>query len=319
MTELDLMQSEMMLEKIGLAAVPASIEVEIPSSSGSDVIPHLQSARIEEVVPVSIEFEIPSSSSEMIEEMQPLPIDYNNFVPTSNQVKGKKRQRAGLEAAAEDGNIQVDKQARKKRAKSVPTSTTSSTELLPETGSIPNHKLLALTGDGQLGRIEEAVAPISQYRSDLEVQAASDIPGLSKAAVRMRKYRADHRQDATWLSKEAERMRKMRANRKAGIISNEGKPIRENFIRGKAESLTPKRNHEEHLQKEAERVRKYRAIKKLDTEWVKTASNRMKTYRSKRKTDFTAPADEISNGLEPLPSVPVKAVDTDSEDEEAQV
>jgi hypothetical protein len=204
MTEFELVQSEMMLEKIGLAAVPASLEVEILSSSGSDVIPHLQSKRIEEVVPVSIEFEIPSSSSEMIEEMHFLPIECSDF--------GKKRQRAGLQGAAEDGNIQVDEQAIKKRAESVPTSTSSSTELLPGTGSIPNHNPLALTGDGQFGRIEKAVAPISQYRSDLEVQAASDIPGLSKAAVRMRMYRADHRQDATWLPKEAERMRKNRAN-----------------------------------------------------------------------------------------------------------
>jgi hypothetical protein len=100
--------------------------------------------------------------------------------------------------------------------------------------------------------------------------------------------------------------------------------MREKAIRDEAESITSKRNHEEHLQKEAERVRKYRAIKKLDTEWVKTASNRMKTYRSKRKTDVPAPADGISNVLEPLleaasSTVPVKAVDADSEDEEAKV
>lgn len=37
---------------------------------------------------------------------------------------------------------------------------------------------------------------------------------ISKAASRMRQYRADHKNDLVWLSKEAERMRKMRAKRK---------------------------------------------------------------------------------------------------------
>ena len=40
-------------------------------------------------------------------------------------------------------------------------------------------------------------------------------PPLSKAAARMRKYRAEHRPDKSWLAKEAERMRKIRAARKA--------------------------------------------------------------------------------------------------------
>jgi hypothetical protein len=40
-------------------------------------------------------------------------------------------------------------------------------------------------------------------------------PPLSKAAARMRKYRAEHRRDKSWLAKEAERMRKIRAARKA--------------------------------------------------------------------------------------------------------
>jgi hypothetical protein len=38
---------------------------------------------------------------------------------------------------------------------------------------------------------------------------------ISKAASRMRQYRAEHKNDLAWLSKEAERMRKMRAKRKS--------------------------------------------------------------------------------------------------------
>lgn len=44
-------------------------------------------------------------------------------------------------------------------------------------------------------------------------QIAAD-PAISKAASRMRQYRADHKNDKVWLKKEAERMRRMRAVRK---------------------------------------------------------------------------------------------------------
>jgi len=53
-----------------------------------------------------------------------------------------------------------------------------------------------------------------------------EIPGetldaKSKAALRMRQYRKDHKNDPIWLSKEAERMRKIRANRKSSLSANE--------------------------------------------------------------------------------------------------
>ena len=44
-------------------------------------------------------------------------------------------------------------------------------------------------------------------------QIAAENP-ISKAASRMRQYRADHKNDKVWLKKEAERMRRMRAVRK---------------------------------------------------------------------------------------------------------
>jgi hypothetical protein len=52
-----------------------------------------------------------------------------------------------------------------------------------------------------------------------------EVPGetldaKSKAALRMRQYRKDHKNDPIWLSKEAERMRKIRANRK-NLSANE--------------------------------------------------------------------------------------------------
>lgn len=43
--------------------------------------------------------------------------------------------------------------------------------------------------------------------------SANDAP-ISKAAFRMRQYRAEHKNDIVWLNKEAERMRRMRAKRK---------------------------------------------------------------------------------------------------------
>ena len=43
--------------------------------------------------------------------------------------------------------------------------------------------------------------------------SASEAP-ISKAAFRMRQYRAEHKNDLVWLNKEAERMRRMRAKRK---------------------------------------------------------------------------------------------------------
>ena len=43
--------------------------------------------------------------------------------------------------------------------------------------------------------------------------AANEAP-ISKAAFRMRQYRAEHKNDSVWLNKEAERMRRMRAKRK---------------------------------------------------------------------------------------------------------
>ena len=51
-----------------------------------------------------------------------------------------------------------------------------------------------------------------------EVSKADDavvLAPISKAASRMRQYRAEHKNDLAWLSKEAERMRKMRAKRKS--------------------------------------------------------------------------------------------------------
>ena len=59
-------------------------------------------------------------------------------------------------------------------------------------------------------------ADIPAYCSDPTAngQAGQAAITLSKAASRMRQYRADHKNDRAWLSKEAERMRKMRAVRK---------------------------------------------------------------------------------------------------------
>ena len=171
---------------------------------------------------------------------------------------------------------------------------------------------------------------------------------LSKAATRMRKYRADHRHDTLWLAKEAERMRNMRAARKVGAIgTKEEKPKKEKVGRRKKEKsssstdLTPveKFNHEEYLRKEAARVRKYRALKQLDPEWKKLDSGRMRLYRAKRKLDAVGKAITVIAGEIPedLPLIPldfvsssssisahmllqampieVKAEDTDSEDE----
>lgn len=64
---------------------------------------------------------------------------------------------------------------------------------------------------------------------------------LSKAAARMRKYRAEHRRDKSWLAKEAERMRKIRAARKAAepAESADGKPKKYYAVRkSKTQSST---------------------------------------------------------------------------------
>lgn len=198
---------------------------------------------------------------------------------------------------------------------------------------------------------------IPKVRAEYETEYNAAGVVLSKAATRMRKYRADHRHDTTWLAKEAERMRNMRAARKAGTSGlKEDKPRRQKVIRKKREKnatlsdLPPveKFNHEEYLRKEAERVRRYRALKQLDPEWKKNDSDRMRLYRAKRKLDAslkmaasTLPKielDLLDGNLEnemPLPmdidsTVPqhhlievvpqkdLKAEDTDSEDE-AQV
>ena len=158
------------------------------------------------------------------------------------------------------------------------------------------------------------------YRSAYDGEEGEGPEGsVSKAATRMRKYRADHRHDQLWLAKEAERMRNMRAARKAGVngIKDE-KPKREKVCRRKKEKsallseLAPveKFNHEEYLRKEAERVRKYRALKQLDPEWKKNDSDRMRLYRAKRKLDSgvkaVVPAEVPMDLLMP-PTIPVSA------------
>jgi hypothetical protein len=164
------------------------------------------------------------------------------------------------------------------------------------------------------GRIR---APKVRPEYETEYNAAGVV--LSKAATRMRKYRADHRHDASWLAKEAERMRNMRAARKAGTSgSKEDKPRRQKVIRKKREKnaslsdLPPveKFNHEEYLRKEAERVRRYRALKQLDPEWKKNDSDRMRLYRAKRKLDAS-----LKMAGTPLPKIELDLLDGTIENE----
>lgn len=164
------------------------------------------------------------------------------------------------------------------------------------------------------GRIR---APKVRAEYETEYNAAGVV--LSKAATRMRKYRADHRHDASWLAKEAERMRNMRAARKAGTSgSKEDKPRRQKVIRKKREKnasvsdLPPveKFNHEEYLRKEAERVRRYRALKQLDPEWKKNDSDRMRLYRAKRKLDAS-----LKMAGTPLPKIELDLLDGAIENE----
>lgn len=163
---------------------------------------------------------------------------------------------------------------------------------------IPNCMLL-LAGSDELPAIEPipsnaATVIINQQATASEVVATV----LSKAATRMRKYRADHRHDVVWLAKEAERMRNMRAARKAEACGvRPEKPRAEKAARKKRERIlmmglepVEKFNHQEYLRKEAERVRKYRALKQLDPEWKKYDSERMRLYRAKRKVDASLKA-----------------------------
>ena len=217
-----------------------------------------------------------------------------------------------------------------------------------------------LAGTDQLPGIEVPPSDrpkLNNYRSGYEIEVGGDDvveASLSKAATRMRKYRADHRHDVAWLAKEAERMRNMRAARKAGAGGmREEKPKKEKAVRKKREKISllgdlapvEKFNHEEYLRKEAERVRKYRALKQLDPEWKKNDSDRMRLYRAKRKLDAGLKAaaaplpetdinlgvvDQTQGAIETVPPGPqhqlilgsiadeIKADDTDSEDE-AQV
>ena len=241
----------------------------------------------------------------------------------------------------------------------VETSETSSDDVAVSSSNysdLPNCMLL-LSGSDELPAIEPlpsnaATVIINQQPTASDVAASV----LSKAATRMRKYRADHRHDVIWLAKEAERMRNMRAARKAEACGvRPEKPRAEKAARKKRERIlmmglepVEKFNHQEYLRKEAERVRKYRALKQLDPEWKKYDSERMRLYRAKRKVDASLKAlipplplldvpvggmtDEMLMPLEldispyepqhQLMSVTqadaVKAEDTDSEDE-AQV
>ena len=216
------------------------------------------------------------------------------------------------------------------------------------TSVLPDGSNLLPNAD-QFGGAEVPISTTSaarKFRSNYDADGVEIVEGnLSKAATRMRKYRADHRNDHTWLAKEAERMRNMRAARKLGLKDNkEDKPKKERVGRRKKEKhvllseLAPaeKFNHEEYLRKEAERVRKYRALKQLDPEWRKNDSDRMRIYRAKRKLDSGAKADvksDIVSEEVPVPtdielalaSVPAHMLlqsaadvineDTDSEDE----
>ena len=217
---------------------------------------------------------------------------------------------------------------------------------LPESiGQLPDIDQFGVSDITMIRAIAKAARHCSKYDGD-----GADVPegSLTKAATRMRKYRADHRHDTLWLAKEAERMRNMRAARKAGAIGmKEEKSKKEKVSRRKKEKsssssdLAPveKFNHEEYLRKEAARVRKYRALKQLDPEWKKNDSTRMRLYRAKRKLDaggkgITPIAGEIPEDLLLIPldlvsssssisahmllqSMPIEArpEDTDSEDE----
>ena len=160
---------------------------------------------------------------------------------------------------------------------------------------------------------------IPKVRPDYETECNAAGVTLSKAATRMRKYRADHRHDATWLAKEAERMRNMRAARKAGTSGQkEDKPRRQKIVRKKREKnasaldLPPveKFNHEEYLRKEAERVRRYRALKQLDPEWKKNDSDRMRLYRAKIKLDAS-----LKMAASTLPKMELDLLDGNLENE----
>ena len=60
----------------------------------------------------------------------------------------------------------------------------------------------------------EGTLSTADVNDDQLIAGAIARPQISKAASRMRQYRADHKNDLVWLSKEADRMRKMRAKRK---------------------------------------------------------------------------------------------------------
>jgi hypothetical protein len=285
--------------------------------------------------------------------------------------------------ACDESQIECQKKKRQKRLQPIPTSsihsdTTCNLEALidlPSSDLAVNDEgnivsstfselpecIPLLAGSDQLPGIEIPPHEISKLNScsaGYEVEVTGDDvveASLSKAATRMRKYRADHRHDVAWLAKEAERMRNMRAARKAGAGGmREEKPKKEKAVRKKREKISilgdlapvEKFNHEEYLRKEAERVRKYRALKQLDPEWKKNDSDRMRLYRAKRKLDAglkaaAAPLPEADINLgvvveqtqavvDIVPPIPqhqlilgaladeIKADDTDSEDE-AQV
>lgn len=270
-------------------------------------------------------------------------------------------------------------QQKKKKQKRAPTTVNSTTDsagppCVPESsngsnmisadngaGSSSNYSdssncILLLAGTDEIP-VEPILPSATSVNVNQQAAVSDTVPTvLSKAATRMRKYRADHRHDVIWLAKEAERMRNMRAARKAeasGIRPE--KPRAEKAARKKRERIlmmglepVEKFNHQEYLRKEAERVRKYRALKQLDPEWKKYDSERMRLYRAKRKVDASLKAlipplpllnvpvggmtDEMLMPLEldiqpyepqhqlmmAAQAEAVKAEDTDSEDE-AQV
>ena len=280
-------------------------------------------------------------------------------VPCLPDVKFECTIAIAAEAVTSDAHIEVQKKKRQRRATPPPSTGVLRIDRLdihmivpPETniirGILVNDMPGLLESRDQLPDVDqfaEAARNLPSYDGD-----SADVSEgcLSKAATRMRKYRADHRHDTLWLAKEAERMRNMRAARKVGAIgTKEEKPKKEKVGRRKKEKsssstdLTPveKFNHEEYLRKEAARVRKYRALKQLDPEWKKLDSGRMRLYRAKRKLDaggkaITEIAGEIPEDLPLIPldfvsssssisahmllqamPIEVKAEDTDSEDE----
>lgn len=104
----------------------------------------------------------------------------------------------------------------------------------------------------------------------------------TKAAARMKRYRADHKNDPVWVAKEASRKRNSHKTKRQVKIIKASSEMNEEEI-AELELKTAKYN-----EKEAERARKYRASKREDPVFKKKDADRMKAWRAKIKAEKNA-------------------------------